>query len=715
MNLLDAGNGYFWLLTNIINTQSGNQVRIRKIDSVGNTHTTATHGNSTGDLYAYELIENKDNDMVFLANDLNGTATPMLYELDDVGAEIANYSYSQTHPTRAFGLDELPQGGYVFAGEFDNGADLGAIVIKTDDAFIEDYVFERDNADDEYFRDVIVDSTGAIAVGATENMGEGGFDGFIVHLDTLGDSVMTETLGRALDDVLMTATQSTQPKGGILAGGQSLGVGGNGYLIKAIKYGEIPCQLPRFLFVDGFVSGNRVSIDDANTILGDATKEYNLIQDAKYHNVGHLCLYGVNYLFEPGNANATRGGSRYDSLLNEFLTYAAREGISCAMMSVPDTGTSTFHSAGLYNLKLSVIHNNYKQAGKIDYFQLEHEFWNANGVVAKSGPTAIYDEKSLSSIPGNMRNTHFTSVYNDHKNFLDTLNTFRFNDANVLAVYDYIDRLFFNWDTNSTLNHYKDTNEIARSLKAKELEKRTNAIFLSHYRGHSSSYKSLRFLHYDSTSSTVKRFTKRLSFFGQNTRKTYLLPLFSGEYYNFPDSCGDGLETNFLGNYFRDNMLFDNDFHHVEDSFIYQYSGMKYDTSNQYIDNVKLSGFGWFKYTCLESLIFFNTDLNECPVYPLLLRVSPNKTLEDNNIIDVAQTVSSAKSIQPNPTTDLLSIHGLQKNAQVSVFDIKGKLQFQKISTENTVELSLIEFKPGIYFIEISEENSVETFKVVKQ
>jgi len=27
MNLLDAGNGYFWLLTNIINTQSGNQVR----------------------------------------------------------------------------------------------------------------------------------------------------------------------------------------------------------------------------------------------------------------------------------------------------------------------------------------------------------------------------------------------------------------------------------------------------------------------------------------------------------------------------------------------------------------------------------------------------------------------------------------------------------------------------------------------------------------
>ncbi|MAZ36318.1 hypothetical protein OAA90_04795 [Salibacteraceae bacterium] len=27
MNLLDVGNGYFWLLTNIINTQSGNQVR----------------------------------------------------------------------------------------------------------------------------------------------------------------------------------------------------------------------------------------------------------------------------------------------------------------------------------------------------------------------------------------------------------------------------------------------------------------------------------------------------------------------------------------------------------------------------------------------------------------------------------------------------------------------------------------------------------------
>jgi len=512
MNLLDAGNGYFWLLTNIINTQSGNQVRLRKIDSAGNTHTTATHGNSTGDLYAYELIENQDNNRVMLANDLNGSATPMLYELDDVGAEIANYSYSQAHPTRAFGLDELPQGGYVLAGEFDNGADLGAIVIKTDDAFIEDYVFERDNADDEYFRDLILDSTGAIAVGATENMGEGGFDGFIVHLDTLGDSVMTETLGRALDGVLMTATQSTQPTGGILAGGQSLGVGGNGYLIKAIKYGEIPCPLPRFLFVDGFVTGNRVSIDDSKTILGDTSKENALLWYAENENIKHLCLYGVNFLFEPDNANASRNGITYESLLNSFLTQAARVGVNCALISTPDTGTSAFHTGGLYNLTDSIVKKNYHQAGKIDYFQLEHEFWNANGVVAQSGITAW---QPITLINDNQRNAHSESVYNDHIHFLDTLNTFRYNDANARAVYDYVDRLYFNWDTTSSVNHYKDTNDTARSLKAKELESKTNAIFLSHYRGHSSSYKNLRFLHYDTASSTVKRFTKRLSFFGQ--------------------------------------------------------------------------------------------------------------------------------------------------------------------------------------------------------
>ena len=196
-----------------------------------------------------------------------------------------------------------------------------------------------------------------------------------------------------------------------------------------------------------------------------------------------------------------------------------------------------------------------------------------------------------------------------------------------------------------------------------------------------------------------------------------MFPLFSGEYYNYPDSCGDGSETNFLGNYFRDNMLWDSDFHHVEDTFIYQYSGMKFDTSYQYIENVKLSGFGWYKYTCVENLIFFNSDLNECPVYPLLLRATSDKNPEENNkvYLDTPQKEVTLKSIHPNPTTGRINIKGLKKNARISVYDMHGKLQLQKTTTEYTVELPLFECQPGIYFIQIEEENSVTALKVVKQ
>jgi hypothetical protein len=64
-------------------------------------------------------------------------------------------------------------------------------------------------------------------------------------------------------------------------------------------------------------------------------------------------------------------------------------------------------------------------------------------------------------------------------------------------------------------------------------------------------------------------------------------------------------------------------------------------------------------------------------------------------------------SVYPNPTTDILTIEGKEKEGRVNVFDVAGR---KVLETTNSV-LDFFSFTQGIYFLHIEKQ----VFKIVKQ
>ncbi|MCB0482884.1 MAG: hypothetical protein KDC83_15755, partial [Flavobacteriales bacterium] len=311
---------------------------------------------------------------------------------------------------------------------------------------------------------------------------------------------------------------------------------------------------------------------------------------------------------------ATRGGVHFKILLNKFLTKARRQGIMCGFIA--DHKISVFNGAALYNLTDSMLKYNFNHAGKLNFTFLEHEFWNAMSESFPETYSGVTNGKDYSNIMANgLQSLRFQDAFNDHKNFLDTLNLQRFKDANFLGVHDYLDKLYLNWRRWDTANKYSDTNLVAQKLKAQELEKKSNAIFLVNYQRIWPVHNGTDFLHTNTTDTFHVRLRyHRQSFFGANTRYTYFFPLFSGEYWTPSLRCNPSptdTAIDYLGKYFQAST--NNTPWAVEDTFIKQYLNVIYDTNFTNSDSVILSGMAWFKYSCISSYNFNKTDLHPCP------------------------------------------------------------------------------------------------------
>jgi hypothetical protein len=61
-------------------------------------------------------------------------------------------------------------------------------------------------------------------------------------------------------------------------------------------------------------------------------------------------------------------------------------------------------------------------------------------------------------------------------------------------------------------------------------------------------------------------------------------------------------------------------------------------------------------------------------------------------------------SLYPNPANDILSLQSEIENAQISLFDINGKIVFSKIMTTNSEELDVKKLERGLYIIELKND-----------
>jgi len=68
--------------------------------------------------------------------------------------------------------------------------------------------------------------------------------------------------------------------------------------------------------------------------------------------------------------------------------------------------------------------------------------------------------------------------------------------------------------------------------------------------------------------------------------------------------------------------------------------------------------------------------------------------------------------IRPNPTNGSLTIVGLQKDTEIKIFDLNGRLCKSMISKNSRINIS--DLSNGFYFVQIAFENLIKTFKISK-
>ncbi|MEA3495636.1 MAG: T9SS type A sorting domain-containing protein, partial [Bacteroidota bacterium] len=572
----------------------------------------------------------------------------------------------------------------------------------------------------ESFNDIVTTDFTYIAVGQCNTRGEGYEDMYVVHLDSFGDTILHETFGGdSVDYGFATARFPGMPLVYFAGYNTSYGIeeSGNAYVgaslaINIFDYTD-NCKVSRVLWVNNVIEGR-----DNNSglmikgILGDDTKENKLITFAIKNEINVLALFSLGFIFDDRNIQyqyIREDKELYKGYLEDFIEKCNKKGILCGM--VTDKTVSAMMDAAQFNQD----YFNYFRSAKLDFQILEHEYWNAQNL-------KTLDYVNPPTEPEKM-DGHFVDIWDDHKLLLTTLNNYCVKNANFWAVYDYLGFFYHRWDgvvNNIDYNGYDHDNLSVQNSKAQWLEQNTDGIFLHYYTNYQYN-NGLDFLNSNvSSSSLVDRFVERLSLLGQQNNKTNVFPIFSAEYYkSSEDNCGEDPDSDYLGKYLdgpdaNTGTYIGHNLRSVEEEYVDQHADMYNDVSYDYIQNVNLACFSWFKYSCVEDKEFYlhqntyDNTLLDCPDFTDWVI-----GIEELNL----KSHSHVFKVYPNPSNSTITIIS---NSNIEILRIKlynslGELIFMQLPNSKITFVETNNLKKGIYLLHIKTENNSEIHKLIKK
>jgi hypothetical protein len=222
----------------------GYDMYIVKIDGSGNIAWTKTIG-GTGNDYAYSIIQDLDRNYVVVGwgNSFGGNNDMYVVKLDSSGNVVWTKTIGGSGDDGANSIIQSSDGAYVIAGHtrsFSSSYDF--YVVKIDSSG--NVLWEKtigggwyDLYDDQAFS-IIQSSDGSyIIVGKTQNFGAGGYDVYVVKIDSSGNVLWTKTIGGGSDDEARSITQSSD--GGFAIAGYTQSFGAGLYDIYVVKTGPL--------------------------------------------------------------------------------------------------------------------------------------------------------------------------------------------------------------------------------------------------------------------------------------------------------------------------------------------------------------------------------------------------------------------------------------------------------------------------------------------
>lgn len=225
-------------------------------------------GNIAYHTYATDILPTNNGYLVsgYSLNDGTGLYDMLVAEIDTAGNLIWSKLYGGTNNDYALAISGT-NGGFLIAGytsSFGSGLD-DALVIKIDSTgnLIWQKVYGG-SADDRAF-DIVSDCNGgAYIAGTTFSFGKGVSDIMLLHLDNMGDTLQSYSIGGVLIDGSQLGLDATGDCGFVLAAStQSFGAGQDDFLVVKDSLGFLPC--PAQYISPTLITPNFITITPSHT------------------------------------------------------------------------------------------------------------------------------------------------------------------------------------------------------------------------------------------------------------------------------------------------------------------------------------------------------------------------------------------------------------------------------------------------------------------
>lgn len=540
---------------------------------------------------------------------------------------------------------------------------------------------------DEEFKDVNLTSDGFMAGGIRDNKGEGGDDVFITHFDHNGAVVLEETMGGVTDDRFNAFWLRDDLESGHFAGYDKeygLDESGNAYVGGIVLNGFLQsngsCKIPRVLLVDDIFDINGATLTNNIHNSSDRVAIRQFLQNRK---IDLALLYDVDVVLKEIRSGASGVSSNdLDTAMNDLdylLTSLMSNNIKVGLITGYDRSKINFLS-DFMDMTFQLNQMNYNNAGKLHFMMLEHEMWV---------PSAVED------LTGNINTSnidaHYDVLKQDHYTLLDHMNTRKGQSGNVWATLDYMNH-FWNTEANGTNDSRSDV--VSRQAHTVQCENKSDYMLLVYYLNNQFSNGTDWFGGLD--------WQIRIDDLGSNSASN-IIPLFSAEYFRTQqDMCGEDPTTDYLGKFLdgppaNPTTYVGNDFNLVENDHLSKYMLEPVTHKN----NIFISAFGWFKYTCVKDKNFLDDSKVACGSY-------------GGNALEEAENNLARIEFYPNPTTGLVKVEGLQDEAKVDIHDISGKI-IETLSIGSNSAFSIQHLQNGIYFCKTRSGGNYYTNKIIKQ
>ncbi len=406
-DIIIDSDGNVAVLANILDGSGLPASMVIKLSAAGNQllRSNAYYGQSEEGTTSYEIIEYENGYYYTICNDVTDII-PISLRFDMYNAtNLSASAHTSLENKYLFGFTYTDSKDVFAAGYSITQGDTDAFVVKIDSNLSIASSKRHGISGTELLYDIGESADGFVAGGITNNQGEGGWDNYIIHLNSTATTVtLTETMGSENDETSHhMRILKTDPK--VYFPGMTLGFEerfGNASISGTLSHPQGPtganCDYPRVAYVDGLFNFS-TSVADKGNLIGTKsllTNKTAIIDMAHKYNIDYVILYEVDRLF---NQWAQTGYHKYDQASIASYPHAdkpvleamnhlvhmlleAHKDPNGIVFGIAIGGNQDFvtNAIGSINNVFNGLTNfNAHHAGKITMAVLEWEIWNLPG------------------------------------------------------------------------------------------------------------------------------------------------------------------------------------------------------------------------------------------------------------------------------------------------------------------------------------------------